>query len=172
GRLDVLGTNRLGRALFSPLHLSPVVADAPGGPVNHARFAFLDPRADDFFTDWHTVAADIVAVLRTEAGRSPRDRTLTGLVGELSTRSEAFRTRWAAHDVRLHRTGTKRFRHPVVGDLTLTYEVLDLTADPGQALVVYGAEPGTPSADGLSLLATWTATPRQEDEGAQERPWS
>ena len=144
GRLDVLAANRLGLALYSEMDL------APRRPANHARFVFLDPRARGFFLDWDRVADDTVAMLRAEAGRDPHDRDLSDLVGELSTRSEDFRARWAAHNVRAHRTGAKRFHHPVVGDLTLTYEMLELTADPGLLLLALSAEPGTPSHDALT----------------------
>ena len=112
------------------------------------------------------MANDLVANLRTEAGRNPYDRGLQDLVGELSTRSEAFRTRWAAHHVRQHQTGRKQLHHPVVGDLELTYEVLALPADPGLSLVVYGAEPGSASQDGLKLLVSWAATLDQLDQPA------
>jgi hypothetical protein len=128
------------------------------------RFVFLSPRAGAFFPDWEGVASDLVANLRTAAGRNPHDRGLQDLVGELSTRSQEFRSRWAAHNVRLHQTGRKRLHHPVVGDLELTYEVLELPADPGLALVVYGAEPGSASQDGLKLLASWAATLDQLDQ--------
>jgi MmyB-like transcription regulator ligand binding domain len=101
----------------------------------------LDPRATNFFVEWDRVANDVVATLRSQAGRDPYDRALVDLVGELSTRSEEFRTRWAAHNVRHHRTGRKHLHHPVVGELQLTYEVMDLLADPGLSLVVYSAEP-------------------------------
>jgi hypothetical protein len=104
-----------------------------------------------------SAARDLVAVLRVEAGRTPYDKGLTDLVGELSTRSEAFRTLWAAHDVRLHRTGSKRLHHPVVGDLELTYETMELPADPGLTIHVYGTEPASSSADALGLLASWAA---------------
>ncbi len=116
--------------------------------------------------DWEGAANDIVANLRTEAGRNPYDRGLSDLVGELSTRSEEFRTRWAAHNVRHHHTGRKHLHHPVVGDLQLTYEVMNLPADPGLSLVVYGAEPGSASQDGLHLLASWAATLDQPDQTA------
>jgi hypothetical protein len=99
-----------------------------------------------------------VALLRTEAGRDPHNRALTDLVGELATRSDAFRTRWAAHDVRLHHAGVQRFRHPVVGDLTVGFNALELPTDPGLTLTVYTAEPGSPSDEKLALLASWTAT--------------
>jgi transcriptional regulator with XRE-family HTH domain len=155
GRRDILAANRLGFALYSELFIDPV------RPANVARFVFLSPRAREFFVDWEGAATDIVANLRTEAGRNPYDRGLQDLVGELSTRSEAFRTRWAAHNVRQHQTGRKQLHHPVVGDLEVTYEVLALPADPGLSLVVYGAEPGSASQDGLKLLASWAATLEQ-----------
>ena len=152
GRADVLATNRLGRALYAP------VLEDPVRPANTARFTFLDARGPQFYRDWQTIAKDMVAVLRTEAGRNPYDRGLTDLVGELSTRSDTFRTLWATHDVTVHRTGRKRLHHPVVGDLDLTYEAFDLPTDPGLRMLIYTAEPATPTADALSLLASWAAT--------------
>jgi transcriptional regulator with XRE-family HTH domain len=166
GRLDILGTNRLGRALYSE-HF-----DAAAEPVNTARFLFLDPRATTFYVDWDRVAKDVVAVLRAEAGRDPYDRELSDLVGELSTRSELFRTLWAAHNVRSHDTGRKRFRHPVVGELDLTFESMEIVADPGLTMFVYTAEPSSKSEEALNLLASWTATPDQEEAHAdhEEQP--
>jgi len=152
GRLDILATNQLGRALYSEMYVEPV------RPPNHARFVFLDTRGRDFYPDWDSVANIIVTSLRSEAGHDPYDRDLSDLVGELSTRSDEFRTRWAAHNVRIHRTGVKRVHHPIVGDLDLTFEMLGLTADPGLDLLTYSAEPGTPSEDALKLLASWAAT--------------
>ena len=152
GRMDVLAANRLGHALYSELYTSP------RRPVNTARFVFLDPRASDFYLDWEQVSSDSVAILRSEAGRNPHDRGLSDLVGELSTQSELFRTRWAAHNVRYHDTGVKRLHHPVVGDLTLTYETLALTGDSGLTMFAYTAEPGSKSEEALNLLASWTAT--------------
>ncbi|MFI8593073.1 helix-turn-helix transcriptional regulator [Microbacterium sp. NPDC078428] len=149
-RFDYVAANRLGRALYSPVFDDP----AP----NSARFAFLNPVAHDFYADWDQVTAELVAAMRGEAGRNPFDKRFTDLVGELSTRSERFRTLWAAHDVRFHRTGTKRLRHPIVGDVELTYEAFELPADPGLHLSTYTAEPGSPSADALKMLASWTAT--------------
>jgi hypothetical protein len=125
---------------------------------------FLSPRAREFFPDWEGAANDLVATLRTEAGRNPYDRGLQDLVGELSTRNQEFRTRRAAHNVRQHQTGRKQLHHPVVGDLELTYEVLALPADPGLSLVVYTAEPASASQDGLNLLASWAATLDQLDQ--------
>jgi transcriptional regulator with XRE-family HTH domain len=153
GRLDILAANRLGHALYSP-----VFSDVTGTP-NMARFIFLNPRAAEFFTGWAGIASDAVAILRAEAGRDPYDRRLSDLIGELSTRSEEFRVRWAAHNVKFHRTGTKTLHHPVVGDLTLAYEALDLPGDSGQRILVYTAEPSSTSEEALSLLASWSATP-------------
>jgi len=157
GRLDILAANSLGRALYSEIYADPL------RPVNHARFVFLSPRAPDFYRDWNRAANDTVAILRTEAGRDPYDRDLSDLVGELSTQSEEFRTRWAAHNVRIHRTGVKEVHHPVVGDLSLTYEMLEVSADSGLAILTYTAEPGSRSAEALDLLASWTATIDEAD---------
>jgi transcriptional regulator with XRE-family HTH domain len=156
GRLDIVGTNRLGRALYSE-HF-----DSPAQPPNTARFVFLDPRATTFYTEWDRVANDIVALLHAEAGRDPYDRELSDLVGELSTRSELFRTLWAAHDVRTHSTGLKRFHHPLVGELDLSFEAMELVADPGLTMFAYTAEPGSKSEQALNLLASWTA-PHDEE---------
>lgn len=166
GRLDLLATNRLGRALYSQ-HF-----DSPAQPPNTARFVFLDDRSAGFYADWDHVARDVVAILRAEAGRDPYDRDLSDLVGELSTRSELFRTLWAAHDVRTHDTGTKGFHHPLVGELTLSFESMELVADPGLAMFVYTAEPGSRSEQALNLLASWAATPDEEtaDADHEEQP--
>jgi transcriptional regulator with XRE-family HTH domain len=152
GRLDILYTNPLAEALYSEHLRDPV------RPANSARFLFLDPRASSFYVDWETVAHDVVAALHGEAGRNPYDRALSELVGLLSTRSEQFRVLWASHDVRFHRTGTKRFHHPLVGELTLAYESLALPADPGLTLVTYSAEPGSRSEAALEELGRWSAT--------------
>ncbi|WP_345377345.1 helix-turn-helix domain-containing protein [Frondihabitans cladoniiphilus] len=159
GRLDILASNALGKAVYSDLYESPE-ATLPGKPMNLARFCFLDrERADRFYPDWGVAADQTVAILRTEAGRDPFDKDLQDLVGELSTRSDEFRTRWGAHDVRRHATGTKHFVHSLVGPLDLVFEGTELVADPGLHLLVYAAEPGTPTAEALSLLASWTAAP-------------
>ncbi len=152
GRLDILAANALGAALYAQ------VLDDRTLPVNMARFVFFDPRATTFFVDWEGVANDTVAILRGQAGRDPFDRRLTDLIGELSTRSDEFRVRWANHNVKFHRNGVKRLHHPVVGDLTLDYEAFELGADPGQRINIYTAEPGTASAAALDLLASWSAT--------------
>lgn len=151
-RLDVLAANSLGAAFDAPMYEDPL------RPVNAARFVFLARSAKEFFVDWDTIANDTVSILRAEAGRDPHDRNLSDLVGELSTRSDEFRTRWASHNVKQHTTGVKRFHHPVVGALTLDYEVLDLAADTGQSLLVYTAEAGSSSSEALKLLASWTST--------------
>jgi transcriptional regulator with XRE-family HTH domain len=147
---DYVAANRLGRALYAPVFAEP----AP----NSARFAFLNPAAHAFYLDWDQVTQELVATMRGEAGRNPYDKRLTDLVGELSTRSERFRTLWAAHNVRYHRSGVKRLHHPVVGDVELVYEAFELPADPGLSLSTYTAEPGTASADALKMLASWAAT--------------
>lgn len=152
-RGDILAANALGRALYSPLF-----ADGRQS-VNTARFIFLNPEAREFFIDWETVANDSIGILRGAAGRDPFDRRLSDLIGELSTRSDEFRVRWGAHDVTLHRSGAKRIHHPIVGDLTLDFEALELPNDPGQRLVTYTTEPGSPSQHALALLASWAATP-------------
>jgi len=154
GRLDVLAINPLGRALYSPMF------DDPTRPANLARFAFLDPRAGEFYPDWDDVANSTVALLRTEAGRDPYNRELTDLIGELATRSEQFRTRWGAHNVRLHQAGTKHFQHPVVGLVDVAFDAMGLPTkdDWGLTLTAYTAEPGSASEDALKLLASWVAT--------------
>jgi transcriptional regulator with XRE-family HTH domain len=152
GRLDLLASNALGRALFSPAFADPI------RPANLARFNFLDPAARDFYPDWNNSANTTVALLRTEAGRDPHNKDLADLIGELATRSDEFRVRWGAHDVRLHRSGVKHFHHPAVGTVELAFEALDLPADPGLTLTAYTAEPGSPSDDALRLLASWAAT--------------
>lgn len=164
GNSDVVSANALGQALFSPLFASPT--SSTGRHPNHARFIFLDSRSRDFWIDWEQAADNTVAALRTEAGRDPYERTMTDLVGELSTRSEAFRVRWAAHDVRLHRTGRKAIRHPVVGDLNLDFEALELPADPGLSLVTFTAPATSPDADALKLLASWSAAQENADTTA------
>jgi hypothetical protein len=148
----LLAANELGRALFSELY------DAPARPVNSARFVFLDRRAEAFYDDWGRVADWCVATLRLAAGRDPHDRSLSDLVDELATHSEAFRTRWAAHDVRFHNVGVKKFHHPVVGDLSLSLTRLDLPADNGLTIFTYTAEPGSRSEEALKLLGSWAAT--------------
>jgi len=150
-RLDILAANQLG-ALFSELYA------APARPVNNARFVFLDPRAEAFYRDWERVAGECVAILRWAAGRDPHDRALSDLVGELATHSEAFRTRWAAHDVRFHNAGVKHFHHPEVGELSLSFNRLDLAADHGLTIFTYAAEPGSRSEEALKLLGSWAAT--------------
>lgn len=152
GRMDILAANPLARAFYSDLFAGT------DNQRNLARFNFLDPASRRFYPDWELFGDMAVAILRREAGRDPHDKDLHDLIGELSTRSEAFRTRWGAHDVRRHGTGTKRFHHPAVGDLTLAYEALDLAAEPGFTMTIYTAEPGSPSEEGLRLLASLAAT--------------
>jgi transcriptional regulator with XRE-family HTH domain len=149
-RMDILGGNRFGLALCSP------IVDSTCGPPNTARFMFLDPASSDYYLDWEESARNSVAILRSAAGRNPYDKALQDLVGELSTRSQDFRERWAAHDVRFHRSGFKRIRHPLVGELDLTFEAFDLAADEGLTMIVYDAEPASRTSEALALLASWT----------------
>jgi transcriptional regulator with XRE-family HTH domain len=153
GRMDLLAANHLGRAMHSSLYAT-VAGEAP----NFARFTFLHvDAARDFYSDWDLAADTAVAILRTEAGRDPQDKDLHDLIGELSTRSEAFRRRWSAHNVRYHGAGIKTYHHQVVGDLELAYESVDMISEPGLTLTLYAAEPASPTAHALDLLASWTA---------------
>jgi transcriptional regulator with XRE-family HTH domain len=150
-RQDFLAANALARALFVDIF------DGQDRP-NSARFIFLDPRAHDLYPDWDSVARDVVGALRSAAGRNPDDRALSDLVGELSTRSDAFRQYWARHDVRYHVSGVKRLHHPQVGDMELRYEGLDVVSDTDLTIYAYTADPGTRSADALALLGSLAAT--------------
>jgi transcriptional regulator with XRE-family HTH domain len=151
-RMDLLAANHLGRAMYSDLYADPT------SPPNFARHTFLDSAAHRFYPDWALAADMCVANLRTAAGKDPHDKGLHDLVGELSTRSDDFRHRWGAHNVRTHGTGVKHFHHHVVGDLVLAYESLDLRAEPDLALTIYTAEPDSPTANALALLASWAST--------------
>lgn len=155
-RLDVLATNALARALFDQMFDD---GDDAARTPNFARFLFLDPRSVDFYRDWDASADQLVALLRIETGRAPFDRELSDLIGELSTRSDAFRTLWGSHDVREHRTGMKRIHHAVLGDVDLDYQALDVAGGPGLQLVAFTAEPASASATALQLLGNLTATP-------------
>lgn len=152
GSHDILAANALGEAVWSPLFAKL------DRPVNSARYLFLDPAARDMYPDWDRIATETVAIMRHTAAVDPRDRRLSELVGELSMQSQEFRTRWASHDVRFHNSGTKTMLHPVVGELTLHFQRFDIT-DRGLTMFTYTAEPGTRSAQGLNLLASWAATP-------------
>ena len=163
GRMDILATNRLGRALF---------ADALGTSAgfNLARYLFLDPRSQEFYREWQTVAADCVAALRTEAGRNPYDRALTDLIGELTTRSEPFRTWWATHNVKLHYTAFKTMHHAIAGDLELTGEALQLPGDPDLTIITYTFEPASPTEQALAFLASWSPRGTPADTANQPTP--
>lgn len=155
GRLDIIATNALGRALYAP------VLDAPEWKGNIARFNFLDDQAAEFFPNYASSMDTTVALLRTEAGRDPYSKDLTELVGELATRSEDFRVRWGAHDVRTHRTGLKHFNHPVVGTIDLAFDSLGIQSTGDDLLVLngYTAAPGTEADQKLRMLASWIAPP-------------
>jgi transcriptional regulator with XRE-family HTH domain len=158
GRMDLLATNHLGRAMHSSLYNSTA-----GGIPNFARYTFLHDDAHRFYPDWDGAADTCVAILHTEAGRDPYDNVLHDLVGELSTRSQEFRRRWSAHNVRYHGAGTKHFHHQVVGNLELAYESVDMISEPGLTLTIYAAEPASPTAHALDLLASWTAVTPPSD---------
>lgn len=162
-RMEFVTANPLGLALYRP-----VLGDADGRG-NTARFVFLSPAARSFFPDWEKNADDVVATLRSYAGQNPRDKGLTDLIGELVTRSDAFRLRWAAHNVRHHRSGVKRINHPEVGDLELVYEAMDLPANPDWFMFGYTAEPGSPTEERLKLLGSLAATPAETAEHGPPR---
>ncbi|MFD3492652.1 helix-turn-helix transcriptional regulator [Streptomyces sp. NPDC058690] len=162
-RHDLVAINHLARALYAPLLATP------RRPANLARFIYLEPAARAFLPAWDKAADDIAAMLRAEAGRNPYDKDLTGLIGELSTRSEIFRKRWADHNVRQHRASAKKFHHPAVGDLELNCETMSLASDPALTLVIYTAVPNSPSADALRLLSAWAANQEQPDPDLHER---
>ena len=148
-RLDVLGANHLGRALYSPLYDNPELA------ANLARFVFLDPQAASFYRNWDGIARDAVGSLRAQAARARNDRQLSQLIGDLSIHSEPFRSLWAAHDVKYYRSGTQPFCHPAVGNLDLDYDALEIPADPGLTIVAYTATSGSAARDRLDLLISW-----------------
>lgn len=145
---DIIAVNPLCTALYGDI-LRPESL-----PLNVARFVFLDPRSQEFFLDWGTVADDAAAALRIQVGQAPTDRQLSDLVGELATRSDAFATRWGKHNVRLHRTATKRLHNAVVGDITLTGDALQLTGE-DLTLIVYTAPAGSRDQEKLDFLARW-----------------
>ena len=159
-RGDILASNALGKALYSGL-----IAGSEG-EWNQARYIHLDPHSQRFYPDWDQIADFNVAMLHVAAGRNPFDRELSNLIGELATRSEDFRARWAAHDVHEHQAGVKRVRHDVVGDMSLIYQTLTIPGESSLTMYLYTAEPGSPSADALRLLAAWS-TPSPSDDDAQ-----
>lgn len=148
-RTDILAWNSMTASLFGDW------AELPPQDRNWARLVFLRPEYHDLFLDWEQKAIDIVCHLRMDAGRCPEDPRLSALVGELSVKSEEFRRLWATHDVKEQNHGVKRFRHPLMGELTLNFESFRLPDDSDQSLIVYNAEPGSPSAEALRLLASW-----------------
>ncbi|MEV0536561.1 helix-turn-helix transcriptional regulator [Kitasatospora sp. NPDC050463] len=149
-RMDVLAWNALGDAVqgFSAV---------PPEQRNAARYAFLDPAAREFYPQWDAVAAETVAYLRLDAGRYPEDPRLAALVGELSVRSEEFRRLWADHQVKQKTHGVKLIHHPLAGELDFGYETLAVNGSADQLLVTYTAPPGSPTAQKLAMLASWTA---------------
>ena len=160
-----LVANLLGRALYSEMYAEPACG------ANVARFAFFSPAARRFYADWERMARFAVGALRIEAGKNPYDRELSNLIGELSTRSDAFRVLWGSHDVHVFRESTKHLNHPLVGNLELDQETLSLPDESGLSAVVYSARPGTAAEDGLKLLAIWSATTGQtQDAESTSKP--
>jgi len=153
-RKDIIATNAIGAAMLAP------ILDDPSNSRNNARFVFLNPAAQVYYPDWEGGARSIVASMRVEAGRNPHDKTLTDLIGELVTRSDVFRSLWAAHDVRFHRNGTKRIHHPIAGDLAFEYEAFDIPGSDGLIMYACTVEPSSPTAERLQLLGNLAATPK------------
>lgn len=147
-RLDFVAANPLGRALYTQM------LDDPANQGNSARYTFLNPASQVFFPDWDRNADDVVATLRTYSGQNPHDKKLTQLIGELVTRSDTFRHRWAKHDVRHHRAGLKRIHHPIVGDLELSYVAMELPTHPDWFMFAYTAEPDSDSQERLAMLSS------------------
>ncbi|WP_373562658.1 helix-turn-helix domain-containing protein [Streptomyces sp. sk226] len=156
-RSDILAWNPMAAAVFGDW------GALPPGERNWARLVFLSPAYRDLFVNWDSKASDMVSYLRLYAGCHPDDPELSALVGELSVKSEEFRRLWATHNVKEKGHGTKLVRHPLAGDLTLSYETLNLPDDEEQHLVTYHAEPGSASAEGLRLLASWGADAGRRD---------
>ncbi|MGW1781333.1 helix-turn-helix domain-containing protein [Streptomyces sp. NPDC002143] len=154
-RSEILAWNRMAAAVFGDW------AELPPAERIWARLVFLRPDYRDLFVDWEQKAIDIVCHLRMDAGCYPDDPRLSALVGELSVKSEDFRRLWATHDVKEKSHGVKRLRHPLVGELSLNFEGFKLADDGDQSLVTYHAEPGSPSAEALRLLASWGADARR-----------
>jgi transcriptional regulator with XRE-family HTH domain len=167
-RHDILAMNPLARALYSPVLDSTVAGATTRRAPNTSRFIYLDSAARDYFVDYDRLAMDAAAMLRLEAGRNPHDKDLINLVGELSTQSELFRQHWASHNVKFHRNGRKRIRHPAVGELDLNFEAMELPSEPELRLNIYTADPHTPTADGLKLLASWAASREAETAHARD----
>lgn len=151
---DILAANTMCRALYSDMYAWA----APSDSINTVRYCFYAPGARRFFSDWDSAAADVVANLRSELGRDRHNAGLQDLAAELDEQSPEFAALWAAHDVSFHDTGKKELHHSVVGDLVLSYEVLELPADPGLSMVVYSAEPGSATEQALHLLSIWAAS--------------
>lgn len=168
-RHDIIAMNLMAKALYSPVLESVAAGATSKRPANTTRFVYLDPAAREFFIDFDRIATDAAAMLRLEAGRHPHDRDLITLVGELSTQSELFRQHWASQNVKFHRSGRKRLRHPAVGELDLNFEAMELPADPALQLNIYTADPDTPTADGLKILTTWAATRSAEAAAGSAR---
>lgn len=160
-RSDILAWNRMAAAVFGDW------SELPVQERNWARLVFLRPEYRELFVPWEQKATDVVSYLRMDAGCHPDDPRLSALVGELSVKSEEFRRLWATHDVKEKNFGVKQLRHPLVGELTLNFESFPLSDGTEQALITYHAEPGSPSAEALRLLASWGADATRAGESAR-----
>ncbi|MCG7210114.1 helix-turn-helix domain-containing protein [Streptomyces arenae] len=150
-RLDVLAWNALGAALVTDF------SRIPEKHRNYVRILFTDPAMRTLYADWDCTARLCVAMLRMEAAKYPQDARLAALVGELSVQDDDFRTWWGNHRASSVTIGAKALHHPIAGDLTLHWDTLTVGTASDQHLTVWTAEPGTPSGDGLRLLASWAA---------------
>jgi len=162
-RLDRLASNRIGRALYS------LPEDGSKDQYNYAHYLFLNPEAADFHRDFDTAKHNVVALLHAATARDPHDSELINIVGTLSTQSDEFRTSWADHDVFRYRSGAKLLTHSIVGDLEFGYESFELSTDPGLVMLVYTVEPGSPTAEAMSILGSWTAPSAPASHGRQPK---
>ncbi|UVY83069.1 helix-turn-helix transcriptional regulator [Brachybacterium sp. NBEC-018] len=154
-RLDIVAANRIGWKLFP--HAEQHIALGDGTRFNAMRFQVLDPRAKDFYVDWDLAVRNGTAVLHEAAGRQQGDKVLFALIGELSARSEHFRSLWASHDVLRYRRSPKRYHHPLVGDVVVDSQSFTVDKDPDLSLLVYKVEPDSPTADAMAILGGWAA---------------
>lgn len=152
-RTEIVAWNALGAAMITDF------GQIPEKQRYYIRLLITDPAMRELYADWEGVTRLAIAQLRMHNANNPGDAKLAELVGELSVQDDQFRQWWAAHDVATRDTGTKHLRHPVVGDLHLDWNAVTWAADPDLQIIIWTAEPGTASYDGLRLLASWAADP-------------
>ncbi|GAA2294362.1 helix-turn-helix transcriptional regulator [Streptomyces hawaiiensis] len=149
----VLAANPPGRRLM------PGLWDWPEDQRNLTRYVFLHPVGRTLYEPWEETVALSVAHLRAVGGADPDSPELTTLVGELMLKSPQFARLWERYDVCERGGGQKSFRHPKVGPMTLTYEVMRLARTGGQRMIVYQAAPGTPDEEAMLRLDSPDARP-------------